>query len=153
MNHHFTLAEGLGPAFNVTACGSCHERPASGGKAALYRNFFFAGRLKDDGTFAASESQGNAGGVIRMFNYDPALPARPAVPAATTIFAQRNAIPMFGVGLLAEIPDEEILSRADPDDADGDGISGRPNHDRGFVGRFGRKGQTVSIEGFIRGPI
>ncbi|MCA9601851.1 MAG: hypothetical protein KC417_07500, partial [Myxococcales bacterium] len=36
---------------------------------------------------------------------------------------------------------------------DGDGISGRPNYDRGFVGRFGRKAQTVSIEGFIRGPL
>ena len=47
----------------------------------------------------------------------------------------------------APISDEEILSRADPDDADGDGISGRPNYDRGFVGRFGRKAQTVSIEG------
>ena len=43
---------------------------------------------------------------------------------------------MFGVGLIAELTDEEILSRADPDDADGDGISGRPNFDRGFVGRF-----------------
>lgn len=153
LTRRFNLADGLGPAFNVTSCGSCHERPDGGGSAALYRNFFIAGRLKEDGTFAPSESQGNAGGVIRMFNYDPALPARPAVPATTTIFAQRNAIPMFGTGLLAEITDDEILTRADPDDADGDGISGRPNHDRGFVGRFGRKSQTVSIEGFIRGPL
>jgi CxxC motif-containing protein (DUF1111 family) len=153
LTRRFDLADGLGPAFNVTSCGACHERPAGGGSAALYRNFFLAGRLKEDGSFVPSESQGNAGGVLRVFNYDPALPARPAVPATTTIFAQRNAIPMFGAGLLAEITDEEVLSRADPDDADGDGISGRPNHDRGFVGRFGRKSQTVSIEGFIRGPL
>ena len=79
--------------------------------------------------------------------------ARPAVPATTTIFAQRNPIPFFGVGLLAELTNEEILSRADPEDADGDGISGRPNWERGFVGRFGRKSQTASIEGFIRGPL
>ena len=57
------------------------------------------------------------------------------------------------MGLLAEIPDSEILKRVDENDANGDGISGRANYDRGFVGRFGRKAQTVSIEGFIRGPL
>lgn len=57
------------------------------------------------------------------------------------------------MGLLAELDDAEILKRADPLDLDGDGISGRPNWDRGFVGRFGMKSQTVSIEGFIRGPL
>jgi hypothetical protein len=149
----FNLSDGLGPAFNVTFCGACHERPVPGGSAALYRNFFIGARIKPDGTFAFSDSQGAAGGVLRVFNYDPTLPARPAVPDTTTIFAQRNAIPMFGVGLIAELTDEEILSRADPDDANGDGISGRPNHDRGFVGRFGLKCQTVSIEAFIRGPL
>lgn len=149
----FDLGEGLGPAFNVTFCGGCHEKPVPGGSAGLYRNFFIAGRLTQTGEFVFSDSQGEAGGVLRMFNYDPAFPARPEVPASTAIFAQRNAIPMFGVGLLAEISDEEILSRVDPDDVDGDGISGRANFDRGFVGRFGRKAQTVSIEGFIRGPL
>lgn len=153
MQKRFNRGEGLGPAFNVTFCGGCHERPVVGGSAGLYRNFFIAGRVSEAGVFAFSDSQGPAGGVLRMFNYDPSLPARPVVPADATIFAQRNAIPMFGVGLLAELTDEEILSRADPDDADGDGISGRANFDRGFVGRFGRKSQTVSIEGFIRGPL
>jgi len=75
------------------------------------------------------------------------------VPDTTTIFAQRNAIPLFGTGLIAELTDEEILLRADPDDLNGDGISGRPNFEAGFVGRFGRKCQTASIEGFIRGPL
>ncbi|HKQ49031.1 MAG TPA: di-heme oxidoredictase family protein [Phycisphaerae bacterium] len=153
LNKRFNLSDGLGPAFNVTSCGACHEKPVAGGSAALYRNFFIGAQIKPDGTFAFSESQGMAGGVLRVFNHNPSLPARPPVPDTTTIFAQRNAIPMFGVGLMAEITDEEILSRADPDDANGDGISGRPNHDRGFVGRFGLKCQTVSIEAFIRGPL
>ncbi len=94
-----------------------------------------------------------AGGVLRVFSYDPADPFRPAIPDTTTIFAQRNPIPFFGMGLIAELPEEEILSRMDEDDANGDGISGRANLDRGFVGRFGRKAQTVSLEGFIRGPL
>lgn len=153
MAKRFDLADGLGPAFNVTFCGACHERPVPGGSAGLYRNFFIGGRLTNDGAFIASESAGMAGGVLRVFNYDENEPARPAVPTTTTIFAQRNAIPMFGVGLIAELSDDELLSRADPDDADGDGISGRANFEAGFVGRFGRKSQTASIEGFIRGPL
>ncbi len=153
LNRRFNLADGLGPAFNLTSCGGCHERPAGGGSSALYRNFFLAGRETADGAFLVSESLGMAGGVLRVFNYDEGEPARPPIPDTTTIFAQRNAIPMFGVGLIAALDEEVILANADPDDEDGDGISGKPNFDRGFVGRFGRKAQTVSIEGFIRGPL
>ena len=149
----FDLGDGLGPAFNVTFCASCHEKPVTGGSAGLYRNFFLSGVLTDDGAFFPGHSAGMAGGVIRLYYYGDEETARPEVPEATNVIAQRNPIPFFGTGLLAEISDEEILSRADPDDADGDGISGRPNYDQGFVGRFGRKAQTVSIEGFIRGPL
>ena len=78
---------------------------------------------------------------------------RGTVEEPANTFALRNPIPFFGIGLLAELPEESILRYADPDDANGDGISGRPNYDRGFVGRFGSKAQTVSIEGFVRGPI
>jgi CxxC motif-containing protein (DUF1111 family) len=149
----FGLQDGLGPAFNVTFCGACHERPVTGGSAGLYRNFFIAGTTLSDGSFVNAESQGDAGGVVRMYSFDPDEFDRPEVPEEVNLSAQRNPIPFFGVGLLAEISDSEILERADPDDSDGDGISGRPNYDRGFVGRFGRKAQTVSIEGFIRGPL
>lgn len=149
----FDHAGGLGPAFNVTFCASCHERPVIGGSAALYRNFQLSGRVTDDGAFLVGESSGPAGGVLRVFSFDPFDPFRPLVPVTSTVFAQRNAIPFFGVGLIAELSEQEILIRADPQDINGDGISGRPNFDRGFVGRFGRKAQTVSIEGFIRGPL
>lgn len=151
--HRFTRAEGLGPAFNVSSCVACHEKPVTGGSAGLYRNFFLSAVITEDGAYLPGESVGKAGGVIRMYANAGDLPDRPAVPEASNLFAQRNPIPFFGVGLLAELSDEELLSRADPEDADGDGISGRPNYDRGFVGRFGRKAQTVSIEGFIRGPL
>lgn len=149
----FSTADGLGPAFNTSFCGSCHEKPVPGGSSGLYRNFTLAGRVTNDGAFLPAESDGESGGVLRLFNLDPTMPARPVVDESITIFAQRAGIPFFGVGLLAELPESAILANADPDDADGDGISGRPNYDRGFVGRFGRKAQTVSIEGFIRGPL
>jgi CxxC motif-containing protein (DUF1111 family) len=39
----------------------------------------------------------------------------------------RVAPAVFGVGLLGAVPETAITSHADPDDRDGDGISGRPN--------------------------
>ena len=57
------------------------------------------------------------------------------------------------MGLVSELPDAVILANEDPLDADGDGISGRANWEAGVLGRFGRKAQTVDIEGFVRGPL
>ena len=63
----------------------------------------------------------------------------------------RMAPPVFGRGLLDAVPDEAILALADPDDANGDGISGRPNvvwdvpsNDR-RLGRFGLKSNVASM--------
>ena len=63
----------------------------------------------------------------------------------------RVAPPMIGLGLLEAIAAPDILAGADPDDADGDGISGRarwvwsPEHGRMVLGRFGWKAGTASI--------
>jgi CxxC motif-containing protein (DUF1111 family) len=57
----------------------------------------------------------------------------------------RIAPAMIGLGLLDAIDEAAILAAADPDDRDGDGISGRPNHGwshyhgRTMLGRFGHK--------------
>jgi CxxC motif-containing protein (DUF1111 family) len=149
----FMLADGLGPAYNVTFCASCHERPTSGGSAGLYRNFYLGGLQIEGGAFFPTDSAGESGGVLRLYAHGPSLPSHPEVASNVNVAPQRNPIPFFGAGLLAELSEAEILAWSDPDDANGDGISGRPNYDRGFVGRFGRKAQTVSLEGFIRGPL
>ncbi|NVJ12637.1 hypothetical protein HV826_00475 [Myxococcus sp. AM010] len=146
MLRRFTPEEGLGPSFNVASCVNCHEKPVVGGGAGRYRNFLLVGQTLPDGSFVPT----GVNGVQPHFTLEG---VRRPTDDATNTLATRNPIPFFGVGLLAEIPDEVILRNADPDDSDGDGISGRPNYDRGFVGRFGRKSQTVSIEGFIRGPV
>jgi CxxC motif-containing protein (DUF1111 family) len=70
--------------------------------------------------------------------------------AADTQMSQRIAPPMIGLGLLEAIPEETILSRADPDDKDGDGISGRPNwvkeaNSPARIGRFGWKAGNAAI--------
>lgn len=68
-----------------------------------------------------------------------------------TLVSPRVAAPMIGLGLLELVDEADILARADPDDRDGDGISGRPNsvwsmeHGRPMLGRFGWKAARATI--------
>jgi CxxC motif-containing protein (DUF1111 family) len=143
----FQAADGLGPHFNLTFCGGCHEKPVFGGSAGRYRNFFLTFDERASGSVVAA----GVNGIQAQYSLDPAT--RFPTDEDGDRLAIRNPIPFFGTGLIAELPEEAILANQDPFDEDGDGISGRANFDRGFVGRFGRKAQTVSIEGFIRGPL
>lgn len=87
---------------------------------------------------------------LRAPTYTVANPAYGPL-SADVMLSPRNAPPMIGLGLLEQIPAEDILARADPDDVDGDGISGRPNTVRDPVsgeitlGRFGWKAGAPSI--------
>ena len=73
----------------------------------------------------------------------------PLAPGA--MLSPRVAPQMIGLGLLEAIPAEDILAKADPEDADGDGISGRAQvvwsfeNDRPELGRFGYKAGAPSI--------
>lgn len=64
----------------------------------------------------------------------------------------RVAPAMMGVGLLENVPAADIEALADPDDADGDGISGRahlvrdPVTDQMVLGRFGWKAAVPTLE-------
>nr|WP_244437594.1 di-heme oxidoredictase family protein [Roseivivax isoporae] len=72
-------------------------------------------------------------------------------PGDDVMTSLRLAPPMIGLGLLEAIPAEDILARADPEDADGDGISGRAQvvwsveHDRPMLGRFGWKAGAATV--------
>lgn len=71
------------------------------------------------------------------------------------VYSYRISPFLCGAGLLAAIPDSAILSRADPDDRDGDGISGRPFFavdpvdGTQHLGRFGYKASMPSLVGQI----
>lgn len=71
---------------------------------------------------------------------DPYIPLPPVYE-----LSPRMAPPVFGVGLLQAIPESTILSVADVDDANGDGISGKANYvydeitGKKVLGRFGLK--------------
>ena len=144
----FTPETGLGPLFNSTSCAECHENPVAGG-------------VGDEVEIHATELQGAVcsdlsavGGPVIQQTVTTALhdslgiDVEP-VPLAATGTGLRTTPSILGFGLLDAVPEAEILARADPDDRDGDGISGRPNMTpNGLVGRFGRKAQTATLREF-----
>ncbi|MES1990317.1 MAG: di-heme oxidoredictase family protein [Pseudomonadota bacterium] len=79
------------------------------------------------------------------------------------MMSPRVANQVFGLGLLEVVYAEDILKRADPDDADHDGISGRPNwvmdpvSGKKALGRFGWKANQPTLlaqdTGAARGDI
>jgi len=72
--------------------------------------------------------------------------------AADVRISPRVAQPLVGPGPLEAVPEAQLLEWADPDDADGDGISGRPNRvwsarrGRMELGRFGWKANQPDLE-------
>ncbi|MBK7759932.1 MAG: c-type cytochrome [Deltaproteobacteria bacterium] len=67
------------------------------------------------------------------------------------MMSPRVAPHMVGLGLLEAIPEEALLALADPNDDDGDGISGRVQRHDGRVGRFGWKADAVDVEAQVAG--
>lgn len=139
--------EGLGPVFNGLGCAQCHATPAIGGISPVSE--VRIGYLDDDGNFTM------LGGdtLYHLFSL-PNQECQPAIPPEANVVARRIPIPLFGAGLVEAIPDETILGLSDPDDRDGDGISGRAGivvdvatgEER--VGRFGWKSQHATLLAF-----
>jgi CxxC motif-containing protein (DUF1111 family) len=144
----FAPNTGLGPIFNNASCAACHSGDGRG---------FLDNALQRIG----SESDDFLSDVGGPQIQDKAIPgAEPErVPPGVAV-SMRLPPPVFGVGLIEAIPEAAILALADPDDSDGDGISGRPNWvtSAGWVphsepgagpgprlGRFGRKAQISSL--------
>ena len=73
-------------------------------------------------------------------------------PGPAMQISPRVAPQMIGLGLIEAIPVADIVAGADEDDADGDGISGRPQivwsseFDRPMLGRFGHKAGNATIK-------
>ena len=174
------LSDGLGPLFNARSCQRCHlkdgrghppspgERVESmilklsashGGPDPVYgrqlQNFSIQG-TKAEGEMTVSYegiSVTLADGEkidLRKPTYGiTGLAYGPLGPG--TRLSPRVALPVIGMGLLEAIPEADILAAADPEDGDGDGISGRPNlvwsdqHRRTMLGRFGWKAGQPTV--------
>ena len=152
-NRAFTPEEGLGPLFNQVSCSSCHDLPTSGGhgaepvtKVSDFDERTGCNLLKEDGGDLLQAS------VVPALRTAGILPER--IPVSATAVTELRAPALYGIGLVEAIEDEDILIKADPDDQDGDGISGRPGlGPDGSLGRFGNKAQHATLSEFIENAI
>jgi CxxC motif-containing protein (DUF1111 family) len=151
----FTPAVGLGPLFNASGCAECHEDPVSGaGGDEVERH---AAVFHPESPGLKCDELAAQGGPVFQDSVTPALRtalgiANEPLPAGVTTVAARSTPDVFGFGLLDAVPDSAILAYADPDDRNGDGISGRPNRFfDGRLGRFGRKALVPTLREFNDG--
>lgn len=147
----FTTENGLGPLFVATSCGTCH---AGDGKGHPFTTLT---------RFGQSDSTGNhfldKGGPQLQNRAIPAYQPE-QIPAGAT-FSKFTPPANTGLGFLEAVTDATIISSADPNDSDGDGISGRPNwikipsycvlrpgtieSNGKYIGRFGKKAAVYDL--------
>lgn len=147
----FTASTGLGPIFVATSCGTCH---ASDGKGHPFTTLI---------RFGQSDATGNryldAGGPQLQ---NRALPGyKPEQLPEGAPFSRFMPPLNVGLGYLDALTDAQLLANADPDDRDGDGISGVPNYvhppsyfrprsghmpvDGRYIGRYGKKAAAIDL--------
>lgn len=148
----FTQNNGLGPTFVATSCGSCH---AGDGKGHPFTTLT---------RFGQNDTTGNkflhlGGPQLQSRALPGYLPEQ--IPAGAT-FSNFTPPANTGLGLLETVPDATLLSLADENDTNGDGISGRPNwiyippyclyrpgtaeRNGKYIGRFGKKAAVYDLQ-------
>lgn len=147
----FTPETGLGPVFVATSCGTCH---AGDGKGHPFTTLTRFGQTDSTGNkflhLGGPQLQNRA-----IYNYHPET-----IPAGAT-FSKFTPPANTGLGFVDAVPDAALLALADPNDANGDGISGRPNwiaipaylstrpnsatQGGKYIGRFGKKAAAYDL--------
>ncbi len=145
----FTVRTGLGPIFNNVSCAGCHPGDGRGRPEERFSNIVLRIDPGSGGPHGSPTIERRAIPGVEPEVVPAGVPVSPRLPP-----------PVFGLGLIEAIPVAEILRRADPDDADGDGISGRahwvtaapwvpatePGAGAGAqLGRFTRRARTSTI--------
>jgi CxxC motif-containing protein (DUF1111 family) len=144
-----TAEEGLGPAFNGTSCGTCHNVPAVGGISAVSE--VRAGRRLADGTFAPLDASGES--LFHLFSL-PGHACQPMIPPEANVIVRRVPIALFGAGLVEAVEDDTLRGLADDQLRGREGVSGRAATviDQGTgerrIGRFGWKSQHATLLAF-----
>ncbi|MBX2991338.1 MAG: thiol oxidoreductase [Bacteroidetes bacterium] len=148
----FTFNTGLGPLFNEASCERCHVGDGRGHPRVNLTRF---GVNLGNGQF---DPLAEFGGPQLQQRSMPGYPAE-TIPSHANAISVRGGPIVTGLGLIEAIPDQTILANADPNDLDGDGISGRPNviaapdflglgpgpHNGKYLGRFGRKAGSINL--------
>jgi CxxC motif-containing protein (DUF1111 family) len=143
-----TPATGLGPVFNGRSCLTCHRVPLPGGSGGSGEAFVIRFGLQAPGQpFNPLLNVGGPSLQRRSVAEDleSCQLAGEMLPHEANAVGRRQPAPLFGLGLIQAIPESAIAARADPDDADGDGIAGRPNVSNGVIGRFGWKAAVATV--------
>ena len=149
----FTIEKGLGPVFVSNSCGSCH---AGDGKGHPFIGFTRFGQTDSTGNpYATFGDKRNQLQHKAIPGYEPEkLPS-------DAPFSDFLAPAVTGLGFLDAVPDADLIALADPNDSDGDGISGRlhyrtvpdfvalrpgsiPRNDR-HIHRFGKKAAAYDL--------
>jgi CxxC motif-containing protein (DUF1111 family) len=142
--------EGLGPVFNEDACIVCHTDPVGGTTGRLETRF---GRRGNNGKFDPLANLGGSllqdhaiGRVADGFKFFPER-----VPRGANVVASRMTTPLFGLGLVDAVPDQELIGLAQRQPRDVRGIANvltdiATGETR--VGRFGWKAQVATLQTF-----
>ncbi|MFZ5553443.1 MAG: di-heme oxidoredictase family protein [Bacteroidota bacterium] len=147
----FTKENGLGPYFVATSCGSCHAGDGKGHPSTTLTRFG-----QSDTTGNQFLSMGGPQLQNRAIpGYSPEVVPNGAAHAKFTPPANT------GLGFLAALTDAQIVSNADANDSNGDGISGVPNYisppsyfipqsfhqslNGKYIGRFGKKAAAIDL--------
>ncbi len=149
----FSPEEGLGPLFVAASCEGCHVGDGKGHDVTTLTRF---GRFQE-GLFDPMLAHG---GPQLQHRSVPGYDAE-KIPTGATGVTRLMAPAVTGLGFVEAIPDQLLLDLADPTDADGDGISGRPNwielppwvnpgadsrpQGSRFIGRFGKKAAARNL--------
>ena len=144
-DHGWGPDEGLGPLFLQDRCSACHDLPELGGTGVETR---LRGTRFDLGDGCDPLLQ--EGGPVRQERSTPLAQAmgifREEVPPSATERFREVPPLLYGLGLVEAIPEAVIEGLADPEDADGDGISGRVHRlPDGRVGKLTRKAEVATI--------
>jgi CxxC motif-containing protein (DUF1111 family) len=174
--------DGLGPVYNATSCVACHNQGGPGGAGGPDRNVTTftvrtAGKPARQGVVHAGGLRyGDVLYAETLQDVDPSFPAisHPTLDQVIEIqgrkshclpfppgvhLSQRNTPALFGVKLIDDIPERDILAGAKSQKlraglastADESLPVGRALHlADGRVGRFGWKAQTASLSDFVQ---
>ena len=140
-----TIQDGLGPIMNKSNCSSCHTNPVGGWGSIAVTHF----GIDNKGEFELYPGESQS--LFQLLAVSQGCAE--TIPADATVVSSRVTNSSLAFGLIEAIPDAAIAANADPNDADGDGISGRvhwvvPLETPGGMpraGRFGWKAQVATV--------
>ncbi len=147
----FTPATGLGPGFVATSCGTCHAGDGKGHPFTMLTRF---GQIDETGNKFLHQG----GPQLQHRSIPGFVPEQ--IPAGAT-FSKFMPPANTGLGFLDAVSDAALLSLADENDTNGDGVSGRPNwlsiphyanprpstveQNGKYIGRFGKKAAAYDL--------